>query len=101
MFSIGLISLLGTVYFSHILKESVATLDTVYFDGDIRLRNLEKIEKQITGYRALSLRHLTTENFSAMEKISQELDRTRLAIIDTLPVSRHRIELNEYTTADP
>ncbi|MCW8902853.1 EAL domain-containing protein [Sedimenticola sp.] len=98
MFSIGLISLLGTVYFSHILKESVAALDTVYVDGDIRLRNLEKIEKQVTAYRALSLRHLTTESFSAMEEISQELDRTRLAIIDTLPASRHRIQLHEYTT---
>lgn len=99
MLSIGLISLLGTAYFSHILKESVAALDTIYVNGDIRLRNLEKIEKQITGYRALSLRHLTTENFSAMEKISQELDQTRLAIIDTLPLSYHSIKLRKHTTS--
>lgn len=99
MLSIGLISLLGTAYFSHILKESVAALDTIYVNGDIRLRNLEKIEKQITGYRALSLRHLTTENFSAMEEISQELDQTRLAIIDTLPLSYHSIKLRKHTTS--
>lgn len=85
MFSIGLISLLGTVYFSHVLKESVAQLESVYVDGDIRLRKLETIEKQITGYRALSLRHLTTESYADMEMIGQELDRTRQLISDTLP----------------
>lgn len=91
MFSIGLISLLGTVYFSHMLKESVAALDTVYVEGDIRLRNLEEIEKQITAYRALSLRHLTTENFSTMEQINHELEATRIIIQDTLPKSKNTI----------
>lgn len=94
MFSIGLISLLGTVYFSHILNESVAALDTVYAEGDVRLRNLEKIEKQITAYRALSLRHLTTESFAAMKEIKQELEHSRQVIIDTLPRSRSAIALH-------
>ncbi|WP_428610187.1 EAL domain-containing protein [Sedimenticola sp.] len=87
MFAIGLLSLLGTVYFSHILKESVAALDTIYVQGDTQLRNLEKLEKQITSYRALSLRHLTTENFSEMAQISVELKRTKQMILDTLPHS--------------
>ncbi len=96
MFSIGLISLLGTVYFSHVLKESVAALDTIYVEGDNRLRNLETIEKQITGYRALSLRHLTTENFSAMQEIKRELERNRSLILDTLPTSHNILALRDH-----
>jgi diguanylate cyclase (GGDEF)-like protein/PAS domain S-box-containing protein len=88
MFGIGLLSLLGTVYFSNILKQSVAALDTVYVDGDIRLRNLEQIEKQVTFYRALSLRHLTTESFSSMEEIDRQLQQTRREILDALPGAR-------------
>jgi diguanylate cyclase (GGDEF)-like protein/PAS domain S-box-containing protein len=88
MFGIGLFSLLGTVYFSNILKESVAALDTIYVDGDIRLRNLEQIDKQVTFYRALSLRHLTTESFASMEEINQQLQQTRREILDALPGSR-------------
>ncbi|MCW8906849.1 MAG: EAL domain-containing protein [Sedimenticola sp.] len=85
MFGIGLLSLMGTVYFANILKESVAALDEVYVQGDLRLRSLEKIEKQITGYRALSLRHLTEEEFSAMQEIAQELQHSRNAILAILP----------------
>lgn len=87
MFSIGLISLLGTVYFSHILNDSVTAIDTVYLEDDNRLRNLEKIEKQIANYRSLSLRHLTEESFSAMEKIREELDQKRQIIVSSLPNS--------------
>ena len=85
MFSIGMISFLGTVYFANILKESVATLDEVYAQGDVRLRSLETIEKQITGYRALSLRHLTTEDFASMQEIARELQHSRQVITSTLP----------------
>jgi len=85
MFGIGLLSLMGTVYFANILKESVAALDEVYAEGDIRLRSLAKIERQITAYRALSLRHLTAEEFSAMQQIDDELQHTRQSIFATLP----------------
>ena len=90
MFSIGLLSLLGTVYFANILKESVAALDTIYAQGDLRLRSLEKIEKQITGYGALSLQHLATEEFSTMQEIGQELQQARQVILATLPETATR-----------
>lgn len=85
MFSIGLISLLGTVYFSHNLNDSVTAIDTVYIEDNDRLRNLENIEKQITRYRALCLRHLTAESYLSMQQIGQELEDTRRVLIDLLP----------------
>lgn len=85
MLFIGLVSLLGTVYFSYNLNDSVAAIDTVYVEDDNRLRKLEKIEKQISHYRALTLRHLTEESYSVMEKIGQELEQSRRIIIDSLP----------------
>lgn len=100
MFSIGLISLMGTVYFANILKESVAALDEIYAQGDVRLRSLEKIEKQITGYRALSLRHLTTEEFTAMQAIQEELQQARRVILSTLPEAANPNPHSEDREAD-
>lgn len=101
MVTIGIISLLGTVYFSHNLTNSVTAIDTVYVEDNDRLRNLEKIEIQITRYRALCLRHLTVESFASMQRIGRELRQIRQDILDLIPntLALSRASVPDRTTS--
>ena len=63
---VGIIGVCATVYSAFILEDSVSALGDLYTKGDEKLRIIEEIETDLAYYRALSLKHIASENSMAM-----------------------------------
>jgi diguanylate cyclase (GGDEF)-like protein/PAS domain S-box-containing protein len=74
MLLVGGICLLAAVYSAFMLQDSVGELGRVYSSSDRRLQVIDNIESGVTSTRSLSLRHLASESYQAMQEIHAELD---------------------------
>jgi diguanylate cyclase (GGDEF)-like protein/PAS domain S-box-containing protein len=90
MLLVGSICLVAVIYSAFMLQDSVRDLGRVYSSSDRRLQVIDSIESGVTAIRALSLRHLASEEYSTMQQIHQELETTILSLllgIDEISVS--------------
>lgn len=102
MLGVGVIGVCATIYSAYVLEGSVSALSDLYTDGDEKLRVIEELETSLEYYRALSLRHIASEESIAMAEINIELDyieetiNSNLALISTVHLDAHSVS-NENT----
>lgn len=84
MILVGGICLFAVIYSAFMLQDSVGELGQVYASSDGRLRVIENIESGITSVRALSLRHLASEEYATMQALHDELDTAILLLYQSL-----------------
>jgi diguanylate cyclase (GGDEF)-like protein/PAS domain S-box-containing protein len=92
MITIGIVAALVTTYTAFRLKESVASIGDVYGTGHHNVIGIEDIDKTVARFRALSMKHLTSEIASEMDAISSRLKQVELdlthkidALSDVIP----------------
>lgn len=86
----GSICLFAVIYSAFMLQDAVSELGRVYSSSDRQLRVIENIESGVTSIRALSLRHLASEEYGAMQNLHKELDTAMLSLqqgIDEISVT--------------
>jgi len=81
MIIVGVVSLFVTIYSARMLERSVADLGEAAKVGDNKLRSLEEIDKSLAYYRALTMRHLLSENSASMRDIEGQLKRSEMEIM--------------------
>jgi PAS domain S-box-containing protein len=80
MLLVGCICLFAAVYSAFMLQDSVGELGRVYLSSDRRLQVIDNIDAGVTAVRSLSLRHLASESYSAMQEIHAELNGVILSL---------------------
>mgnify|MGYP001024941231 CR=1 FL=1 len=73
MLLVGVIGVTAIVISAFVLEHSVKTLSDLHEAGNLRLKTLQKIDKDVTDIRALSLKHLTSESARDMAAIDQQI----------------------------
>lgn len=96
MLLVGGVCLFAAVYSAFMLQASVRELSEVYASTDRRLQVIEGIESDINAVRALSLRHLASEQYAAMKSIQVELT----AVIHSLNAGITKVSSSGYS-AEP
>lgn len=84
MMLVGSICLFAAIYSAFKLQDSVGELGRVYSSSDRRLQVIDSIESGVTAIRALSLRHLASENYGTMQEIHAELDAVILGLLQDI-----------------
>ena len=77
MLIVGTVGAFATIYSAFVLEDSVSALGDLYIDGDEKLRVIEELETSLAYYRALSLRHIASEESYTMSEFNIELDYTQ------------------------
>jgi len=98
---VGVIGGSITIASAFVLQNTVKALGEIYTASGDRLKSLQNIDKEIANVRALSLRHLASENAKNMEQIRIDLDsikqqiKTYLPTIDIRNTPAHQIKQQE------
>src|SRR5512139_159137 len=101
MFVVGIINAGAIMTSALVLQNSVTALGEMYSASGERLQTLEDIDKDIANVRALSLKHLTSENAQDMNQIRVGLEgieqrlRLNLPAVSKLLVHAHQAEQQE------
>ncbi|MCK4704295.1 MAG: MCP four helix bundle domain-containing protein, partial [Gammaproteobacteria bacterium] len=99
---VGIIGVCATVYSAFILEDSVSALGDLYTKGDKKLRIIEEIETDLAYYRALSLKHIASEDSLTMAETHVEIDyiydniNNNLALISTTHIDTHSIRSDNF-----
>lgn len=99
MFVVGAMGMFATVYSAFLLEDSVSALGDLYTSGDKKIRVIEDIETSLAYYRALSLKHIASEDSYSMSEINVELEYTKdkvqssLDLITRTHIDDHSISL--------
>jgi diguanylate cyclase (GGDEF)-like protein/PAS domain S-box-containing protein len=80
MFIVGLLAFVAAMYSAVILEESISALNHMHKTGNDKIKLLEKIDDSLMNYQTLMIKHLATENASAMLILEQELQKTRTSL---------------------
>lgn len=96
MLLVGGVCLFAAVYSAFMLQASVRELSEVYASTERRLQVIEGIESDINAVRALSLRHLASEQYAAMKSIQVELT----SVIHSLNAGITKVSSSGYS-AEP
>ncbi len=94
---VGIVGVTAVIISAIVLQNSVAALGGMYEAGGQRLKVLQEIDKEISNYRALSLKHLASESAVVMTKIDADLNAAKRRINDhAAPLASangHQLEL--------
>jgi diguanylate cyclase (GGDEF)-like protein/PAS domain S-box-containing protein len=85
MVVVGIIGIGAIVVSAFAMQRSVEAIDKMYQTGGERIETLQNIEKAIAEIRALSLKHLASENAQAMTQIRADLGLTVQRIKADIP----------------
>jgi diguanylate cyclase (GGDEF)-like protein/PAS domain S-box-containing protein len=82
---VGIIGITALILSAFTLEDSVEALGNTFSTGGSRLRALQETDKLIALYRAMSLKHLSSENARTMEEIAAQVKTVRKKITASLP----------------
>jgi len=82
---VGVIGASAIMVSAFALQHSVKALGEMYTASGERLEVLQELDKDIATVRALSLKHLASENAQEMVRISTDLERIKQQITRNLP----------------
>lgn len=70
---VAIFSFVITIYSANSLKDSFFAIGEFYHQSERNVKQLEKLEKSVSAYRTLSLKHLASENAAEMTILQLEL----------------------------
>jgi len=98
MVVVGVIGAGAIIASAFALQHSVKALGEMYSASSERLTTLQDIDKDIANVRALSLKHLASENAQNMSQIRTDLDDLTQQIKSNLPaISRQDVSERQAT----
>lgn len=77
MLVVGVIGVCSVAYFAFVLENSVSKLGNLYSAGEEKHLLLEEISTSFANFRAISLRHLASEDASTMRFFKIELEQLK------------------------